>query len=218
MVSTAWIASFTSFGAVAAVAGGCAPDAGGPDWPPPVHEALRQQTTMPLMPDSCSAHLDGRSLPLQGGDITLMIARDGRVELDGVRVELQDIRVTGEDPRLDGLVLTDVRVTLSQPAVAPVEWTVHGDAGYATLVVDLDLDWTLVTPQGHLATLATQHLQDVTVDLDLFTGPDGRVIAVLHGGKLGVVWSWAGLVELRDLYFDVRAELPSDGADDVGSR
>jgi hypothetical protein len=113
--------------------------------------------------------------------------------------------VIGEDPHLDGLMLTDVRVRLAQPVVITPEWSAGGDAGFGSFGAELLLDWNLLTKDGQKIPLATQHLYDVSVVIDVFTDTDGRVSALLDGGKQGLVWSWAGLVELDDLHFDIRA-------------
>lgn len=189
--------------------GGCAVDRSGSNEFPSARETLSHQQVMVLEPTACQGQLDTRPLDLRGGEMKLE-AIDDVIELDSVQVDVGEVRVGGEDPRLDGLALRDVRVRLPQPIVAKAEWSASGDAGFASFTTDLLLDWSLVTPNGQIVPLATQRLIDVEVELDVFTAADGEVTAFLYGGKRGPVWSWAGLVELDDLTFDLRAVMAAN--------
>jgi hypothetical protein len=175
-----------------------------PDQGATIQDLLARPVPLVVAVADSMAYLDGRNLPLLAGELEIS-AVGGTIEIDALRIDLDDMIVLGEDPHLDGLGLRDVHVTLAEPVAAVVEWSLEGDAGFASLQVDLLLDWTLVTPSGATLELATQRLTAVDVELDVYAAADGRLVAALHGGKQGVVWEWAGLVELRDLSFDLRA-------------
>jgi hypothetical protein len=116
------------------------------------------------------------------------------------------MRVTGQSTVLNQYELRHARVSLAEPAVAPVEWSSRGDAGFASLQVNLRLDWSVVAPNGTEVQLATQHIDAVDVELDIYTAADGTLHAVLAGAKPGTFWTWAGVASMGDLQFDLRAE------------
>jgi hypothetical protein len=57
---------------------------------------------------------------------------------------------------------------------------------------EVPVEWT-ATGEAGFATM--------TADLAL----DGTLTATLHGGRPGVIWDWAGLADISDIRFDVRA-------------
>jgi hypothetical protein len=156
-------------------------------------------------PAESKAYADGRVIDLQSGHVVLSIGHDDKLGIDSLEVTLGTMVVQGEDPVLDGIELRNVRVSLYAPQEVPVEWTSSGDAGFASLTADLALDWDIVGPNGQTAGLARQRLEDVEMEVDVFTTADGTLTATLHGGRPGVVWDWAGLADIEDLRFDVRA-------------
>jgi hypothetical protein len=187
---------------------GCSMDQSGVDPQRPVAAQLANPTPLPFDMDSSRILVDGRELPMLTGQVELgaYYYQGNVIELDGVDVTFDTMRVTGQSPAIEGYELRHARVSLAHPVVAPVEWTELGDAGFAMLEVELLLDWSVVGPTGVEVQLATQHLKNVEIDLDLYTGLDGSLNAVLSGARPGTFWTWAGVASMGDLRFDLRAQ------------
>lgn len=187
---------------------GCSMDSSGVPPGPSVPAQLSDPSPLPFDMDSSKISVNGVELPLVSGQVQLgAYYYDGNVvELDGVDIAFDTMVVRGQTPAIEGYQLRHARVSLERPVVAPVEWSELGDAGFASLRVDLLLDWSVVSPKGVEIALATQHLRDVPVELDLYTGADGSLNAVLSGTRPGKFWSWAGVASMSDLHFDLRAQ------------
>jgi hypothetical protein len=183
-------------------------DEQGVEAPRSVSTQLANPAPIPLALDGSKVLVQGRELPMLSGSIRLgaYYYEGNVVELDGLDVAFDTMRVTGPPPGLAGYELRHARVSLAHPVVAPVEWTPHGDAGFASLKVELLLDWSAVGPTGIEVQLATQHIKDVEIELDVFVTTDGTLTAVLNGTKPGTFWTWAGVASMGDLDFDLRAE------------
>jgi hypothetical protein len=190
-------------------AAGCSMDQTGvPPQQRPVAAQLANPTPLPFDMDSSKILVDGHELPMLTGQVKLgaYYYQGNVVELDGVDITFDTMRVTGQAPGIEGYELRHARVSLARPVIAPVEWTELGDAGFAELDAELLLDWSVVSPNGVEIQLATQHLKNVTIELDLYTGVDGSLNAVLTGAKPGTFWTWAGVASMGDLSFDLRAQ------------
>jgi hypothetical protein len=92
--------------------------------------------------------------------------------------------------------LADVRLSIATAVHADVQWTDDDDAT-ATLAIDLDLAWSLVTDSS-TSPLGTQHLPTIPVALTL-AGSGDHVDATLALDGAGPLWTWADLLQLRDL-------------------
>jgi hypothetical protein len=191
----------------AILAGGCAMDEGGTPIPPAVRDAIDDEPAQ-LMIDTANskAYADGRVVALESGSIVLSMGHHEKLGIDSLDVQLGTMIVAGESPYLDGIELRNVRVSLYAPQEVEVTWTASGEAGFAHLVADLALDWDIVASNGQQAGLARQRLKDVEIELDVFSSMDGSLTAMIHGSRPGVIWDWAGLADIRDIRFDVRAE------------
>ena len=187
--------------------GACSMDEQGVGRADSVAAQLANPTPLPLAVEGSTVFLHDRELPIVSGEVQLgAYYHDGNVlELDALDVAFDTMQVSGQAPGLDGYELRHARVSLAHPVVVPVEWTVNGDAGFANLQVELLLDWSVVGPTGVEVKLATQHLEDVEIELDVYTAADGRLTAVLSGAKPGTFWTWAGIASMGDLHFDLRA-------------
>jgi hypothetical protein len=187
---------------------GCSMDPSGTPPAQPLPAQLADPAPLPFDMDSSTIRVNGVELPLVSGQVELgaYYYQGNVVELDAVDVAFDTMVVSGQTPAIEGYELHHARVSLERPVVAPVEWSELGDAGFASLRVDLLLDWSVVSPKGVEIALATQHLRDVPVELDLYTGADGSLNAVLSGTQPGKFWSWAGVASMRDLHFDLRAQ------------
>ena len=189
-------------------AAGCSMDQSGVDPQIPVATQLANPSPLPFDMDSSKVTVSGHELPMLTGQVKLgaYYYQGNVVELDGVDIAFDTMHVTGQAPAIEGYELRHARVSLARPVVAPIEWTELGDAGFAELDAELLLDWSVVGPTGVEVQLATQHLQHVTIELDLYTGVDGTLNAVLTGAKPGTFWTWAGVAKMTDLRFDLRAQ------------
>jgi hypothetical protein len=187
---------------------GCSMDSSGVPPGQPLPAQLADPSPLSFDMDSSRISVNGADLPLLSGQVELgaYYYEGNVVELDAVDVAFDTMVVSGQTPAIEGYELHHARVSLEHPVVAPVEWSALGDAGFATLHVDLLLDWSVVSPKGVEIALATQHLRDVPVELDLYTGADGSLNAVLSGTRPGKFWSWAGVASMSDLHFDLRAQ------------
>jgi hypothetical protein len=184
---------------------GCSMDERGVDSLPVVSDQLGVPTPLTVQLAGSFVRAEGREMPIQSGQVQMAAYENNQLELDGLDLAFGTILVTDEHPSLEGLELRHVRTSLAQPVVTTIEWTACGDAGFATLRADLLLDWSTVAPNGTEIELATQRIEDVEIELDIYSAMDGTLTAVLSGQKRGVIWSWAGLAEVADLDFDLRA-------------
>ncbi len=173
-----------------------------------VSAQLANPTPLPLTPEGSSVVLQGHELPILSGQVKLgaYYYKGNVIELDALDVAFDIMHVTGQSQAIEGYELRHVRVSLAHPVVVPVEWTPHGDAGFASLKAEMLLDWSVVGPTGIEAQLATQHIKDVEMELDIYTAADGTLTAVLSGAKPGKFWTWAAVASMSDLTFDLRAQ------------
>jgi hypothetical protein len=141
------------------------------------------------------------SVSITNGELVAQLDASGKLAASTFALAIDPIaipdEVFGKPAQLD-----DVRVTLTTAAHGDVQWSDADDAT-ATLALDLDLAWSLVIA-GQKTPLGAQHLPTIPVDITL-AGAGDHVDAslALHGD--GQLWSWADLVQLRDLELAVTA-------------
>lgn len=184
---------------------GCTYDEAGLAPPPTARDRLTAGREMlDLVPAACFLEVNDRALPLEEGRIQVDADLAGTVRVIGIDIRLGDVTVpaTADAPELH---FTNVRISLPEAVTGPTEWSASGDAGFARVTTDVLLDMSLVAPNGYVAPLATQRIEDLTLDVDLFDALDGRLTAVVYGEREGTFWSWAGLLTLSDLVVDLRA-------------
>lgn len=100
--------------------------------------------------------------------------------------------------------LTDLRVELATPTRAPAQWT-DDDTATFTAPLALSLHWALAL-DGSTSPLGAPDLPPLPVDVALH-GDGSTIEAELRLHAPGELWSWAGLVRLRELQLDVGARL-----------
>ena len=141
------------------------------------------------------------TIRVDGGVLALSADRDGALVVDDLEVALAPIAlpdaVFGEPARL-----TELRLGLVEAAPARATWD-GPDAGRATVTATLALAWSLET-QGRVTPLGPVTLRGLPLALDV-GGAAAEVTADVGLRVDGAVWTWAGLVELRDLALAVRA-------------
>jgi hypothetical protein len=168
-----------------------------------------------LLPDQASVSLDVRlrhgdgwhryraSPALAHGLVTLAARPGGELQVVTARLYFEDIVVGDKGLPPTGLHLTDVRIATAEPYECTwVDWSADGEACAAEIPVAFDLDWSLVASDGVVRPLATQHLPPIELSVDVSRDASG-LTADLVADERGLLWSWAGLVEFRDLVLDV---------------
>ena len=137
------------------------------------------------------------------GSVTLAARPEGNLQLVAARMSFEDIVVGDKGLPPSGLHLTDVRIaTAEKHECSWVDWSEDGDTCAADVPVALDLDWSLVASDGVVHPLATQHLPPIGLRVDASRDAAG-ITAELAADEPGLLWSWAGLVEFRDLELDI---------------
>lgn len=140
---------------------------------------------------------------LAHGFVTLAARPDGNLQVVAARLTFEDIVVGDKGLPPTGLHLTDVRIaTAEKHECSWVDWSDDGDSCAADVPVGLDLDWSLVASDGAVRPLATQHLPPIGLSVDVSRDAAG-ITAQLAADEPGLLWSWAGLVEFRDLELDI---------------
>jgi hypothetical protein len=148
-------------------------------------------------------HLYPASLELAHGLVSLAARPDGNLQVVAARLAFRDIVVGDKGLPPNGLHLTDVRI--ATPAAYEcnwVDWSEDGDDCSADIPVDFDLDWSLVASDGAVVPLTTQRLPPISLRVDVTRDAAG-IAAALAADEPGLLWSWAGLIEFRDLELDI---------------
>lgn len=92
--------------------------------------------------------------------------------------------------------LTDVELSLHEPAAGDIEWS-DEDHGTARVPVLLEWRWS-ITIAGGTTPLAVIRLPSVDIDVGV-SGDGDSVGASVALRARGTLWSWAGLLELTGL-------------------
>jgi hypothetical protein len=144
------------------------------------------------------------TVPFLGGEIAVQAQPDGRLTVVSAELQVGDVEMSPLSVPPDGLELT--QVTLRVPYVtADAKWTADGSAASAQVMTELVLDWSLVSGPGEIHPMATQHIRDVPLSLDVVADAGGRLHAVVSAQREGIFFTWTGLFELSDLELSVDA-------------
>lgn len=130
------------------------------------------------------------------GEVALQ-ASDGDLSISGVQVVLADVTIPETVLPPNGLVITDMLVTLDGSATAAAEWTGDGRRADASFAVDFTVKWSMLR-DGSSYPLADVLFQDLPLHLGVTRDGDGIDIDV-SADRDGAFWSWAETFELRDL-------------------
>lgn len=141
------------------------------------------------------------AVTIESGELSAQVDSRGALTLGKLTVALSPIEIP-EEVFKKPAQLDHVRVSLSAPASADMQWTSEDDAT-ATLTLALDFDWSIAV-SGSNTPLATQHLPPVMVDVAL-TGAGDHVDAALSLHAAGELWNWAGLLEMTKLELSLSA-------------
>ncbi len=138
---------------------------------------------------------------LGAGEIVATADAGGQLQLVSFGVTADPIaipdHVFGKPARLEG-----VRLALASSPPARTTWS-ENDEATATVALDLTLSWT-ISIGDQVIPLATQQLAPIPADLVL-GGSGDHVDGTLVLHSSGVLWSWAGFVELTELELAVVA-------------
>ena len=138
---------------------------------------------------------------IDGGEVSAKVDSHGALTVDRLTVSLAPIEIP-EDVFKKPAQLDDVRVSLTAPAHADVQWTSDNDATF-TLPLMLDFDWSIHI-NGSNTPLATQHLPPVSIDV-VVTGAGDHIDASLSLQATGELWNWANLLEMTSLDLSLAA-------------
>ena len=144
------------------------------------------------------------ALPFDNGEIELSSDATDALTIEALQINFGDIALP--DSLFGGreASLTDVRVELAESVRASATWA---NANDAALVVELPLElhWA-VTIGGSVTQLGSPEFPKVPVGIRL-VGDAEHVDASLSAYVEGELWSWAGLIKLRELELGVEASL-----------
>jgi hypothetical protein len=143
-------------------------------------------------------------VPFQGGKISVQAQPDGRITIVSAELSVGDIHMSNESVPPNGLDLTQIFLRLPY-VTADATWTADGSAALAKTQAELVLDWSLESKPGEIHPMATQHIREVPITLDVVADNDGRLVASLSATRPGIFFTWTGLFALSDLELTVDA-------------
>ena len=143
-------------------------------------------------------------LRIENGEVVVSTTSRGALSLDALQVSFAPLDLPAQF--LDGhhVQITNLRLDLARPRQGATAWV---DDDEVTLAADLDLQltWQLAI-DGSPVPLGSPRLPPVPVVLVL-TGDGAHLRAELRLRAPGELWSWAGLLQLRDLTLVLGAAL-----------
>jgi hypothetical protein len=181
-----------------------------------VRDRLAQPTRLLVTAEDSAASITARrgvgssaeagfvELAIENGEIIVATTRDDRLTLEGLQLSFSPVTLPPTLIEGHHAEISNLRVDLVDADERPAQW--HGDDEVhveADLV--LQLSWQL-SVDGAPAPLGSPVLPPVPVELVL-TGDGAHVHAELRAHAPGALWSWAGLLELRDLTLVLGASL-----------
>ena len=144
------------------------------------------------------------ALPFDNGEIELSSDATDALTIEALQINFGDIALP--DSLFGGreASLTDVRVELAESVRASATWANANDAALVD-ELPLELHWA-VTIGGSVTQLGSPEFPKVPVGIRL-VGDAEHVDASLSAYVEGELWSWAGLIKLRELELGVEASL-----------
>jgi hypothetical protein len=139
-----------------------------------------------------------------GGYVQVRSLHDGSLVLRDLQVDVGDVEIPAGVLPPDGVRFSGITASLETPQLLDCDWSADHDHARAVVDLDLVVDWAVALQSG-LHPLASLHVEDVPVVLDLDRGADGRIRASFAGVREGVFYNWADLVELSSLTMDLHA-------------
>jgi hypothetical protein len=147
-----------------------------------------------------------------------LLVQEGRLELQaGLDTWGEKLTMTRYEARLAdvtfpakllpprGLVVTDLRFHLSNPAALRVHWLGDGAVGTASGTVAIDLHAALRLSDGTSSPLDVGHLLALPIDVVVERTRDGVLLASATARLDGPLWRWGTFFELGNVAFAVEA-------------
>jgi hypothetical protein len=145
-------------------------------------------------------------LPFENGEVVVSSDANDELTVESMEINFQDIPLP--DSLFGGreATLTGVRIDMADAVRADATWA--GDDDVALIAeLPLELHWA-ITIGGTATELGSPKLPSVPVGIRL-VGDGAHVDASLSAYVEGELWSWAGLIKLRELQLGVEASLPA---------
>jgi hypothetical protein len=150
----------------------------------------------------------GLPLVVQDGRLELQAGLDAwgeRLTVTRYQARLADVQFPAELLPPRGLVVTNLRFNLSNPAALRVHWLGDGAVGTGSGTVAIDLHAALRLSDGTTSPLDVGHLVAVPIDVLVERSGDGILLLSATARLDGPLWSWGGLFELGNVTFAVEA-------------
>ena len=143
-------------------------------------------------------------LPVLEGSVALRTRPNDLVELTDLRVDLGDVVFNEYEFPPSGVHLTGITFALREVGEAPIEWVDGGAKLRADGVVDLVLDWAVVTDDRSALPLGTQQVVGVGVEVEVSTTDDGKALVKVSGHLDGEFVTATGLFAISELSLELR--------------
>lgn len=143
-------------------------------------------------------------LPFENGEIEVSSDANNALTLESLQINFDDIPLP--DSLFNGreAMLTGVRIELEDSVRASATWASDNDVALVA-ELPLELHWA-VTIGGSATELGSPKFPKVPVGIRL-VGDGAHIDASLSAFVEGELWSWAGLIKLRELELGVEANL-----------
>ncbi|MGE3765414.1 MAG: hypothetical protein AB7L94_24345 [Kofleriaceae bacterium] len=198
----------------------CTPDMLDPNddvtTPSSVRERLEDRTRLLVSRDASTGSITAEkkngpdwetgtiALPFENGEIEVSSDASDALTIESIEIDFDDIALPESLFAGREASLTGVRLQLSDSVRATATWANDNDVA---IVAELpfELHWA-ITIGGSKTELGSPKFPKVPVGLRL-VGDGAHVDASLSAYVEGELWSWAGLIKLRELELGVEASL-----------
>jgi hypothetical protein len=143
-------------------------------------------------------------LTLASGGLHLSADESGVVRVQSMDLELGDLLISSDQLASD-IELVDISVHQKLAQDCDInDWSVDGDSVSTWVQAGLALDWSMLR-NGNVIPLGEQDLVEIPMQLEIHKTDDGLAVS-LSADAEGLVWSWLGAIELRDLHLEINAD------------
>lgn len=198
----------------------CTPDMLDPtdDVPAPtsVRERLEDRTRLLVSRDASTGSITAEKkngetwdtgtipLPFENGELEVSSDANDALTIESLQINFDDIPLPESLFGGRPATLTGVRVELSEDVRATATWANDNDVALVA-ELPLELHWA-ITIGGAATELGSPKFPKVPIGIRL-VGDGARVDASLSAYVEGELWTWAGLIKLRELELGVEASL-----------
>jgi hypothetical protein len=135
------------------------------------------------------------ALAIEHGHLRAALDDNGQLAIDQLEIAVAPIALDGVFSK--PAQLQDVKLRLVEPVRSDAAWTSDDNAA-ASLVMQLDFDWSIAFDGGEAYPLASQHLPPQSVDVTL-AGSGDHIEALVDLEAAGELWNWADIVQITEL-------------------